>query len=129
MKKSRTYVLDSVEYREENPSPGMVIISDYSADTVTPSDYYARKKSDEWIRIMKAAGVHCEVCWTRRRLLSPSGTGPGGSVRFMDDHIPEIVRLYVQKHDTIAATDALASHQLEVDAWIEDRGPRPAAWV
>jgi len=122
----RIYTLHSVEYREQMVPYLYIIIESFTPHSC-PWDYYGMKKCKEWKNVMKAAGIPCETLQTNKKHLSPTGTGPGGSIRTGDDWMPGEYRLVVPKHKDTLAREALLDHRAEVSKWLDKEGPMPEA--
>lgn len=122
------YVKNNCQYTEDITPKGMVEIDVYDpSPSTTPWDYYGMKHQREYRRVLHNAGIEHVVCLETRRLnLSPSGTGPGGSIRLGDSMMPHTYRIAVYEDDVNDAIQAIQEHKQAIDEWMGG-GPMPDA--
>lgn len=120
------YVENGVEYRHEPTPPGWLDVITYRP-YITPWDYYGRKHLKEYGYVFKRAGIRYERLITTERKLRPSGTGPGGAIRFGDAVLPGVYRIAVPASYVELAEWMIQRHRQEVDDWLFGNGSKPAA--
>ena len=117
---TRTYTQDCVTIREQQVPPMFVVVDTYHpCHTTTPWDHYGGKHTREIKRVLLAAGIESISLVESHTHNAPSGSGPGGRVRFGDNMMPGIYRVAVPKHDAPAAGEAIAAHKKEVEEWLK----------
>lgn len=116
----KVFVEHGVEVREDVCPEGLVEVDCYNpCHSTTPWDYYGGKHWREYSFVLRRAGIEPTLLLTRRRILHPCGTGPGGRVRFGDDMTPGTYRIAVEADKAGVACAALAAHKAEVRAWAD----------
>ena len=124
--KTKTYRLYNCEIVEPILPDGWQVIDVYSP-RITPWDYYGMKHRRELSYVLAQAGIE-HVCVEKRyKNLAPTGTGPGGMIRFGDNMMPSEYWIAVKTADIAKAKEELHIHQLRVLNWIHNNGPMPEA--
>jgi hypothetical protein len=122
----KTCVKNGIAVREDEILDGFVVVDTYTpCHSVTPWDYYGGKHQREMITVLKAAGIRGIALETKRKVVDPVGTGPGGMVRFGDDMVPSTYRVIVTAKEENAARAAIANYRYRLEVWLHDGGPRP----
>jgi hypothetical protein len=117
-----------VEIREQLCPEGMVEVDVYHpCGSVTPWDYHGGKHQREYMTVLRAAGIESFGLTTNKKLLCPSGTGPGGSVRMGDNMTPGVYRIAVKTDEAGKAAQAFAAHKEAIRAWLDDGAAMPEA--
>lgn len=91
----------------------------------SPWDCYKRKQANEWSKVLKDLRHVCE--FVDETNMFPTGSGPGGRVRFGDDMMPGRVILWVHPNDFGEAVLALLEHKQAIRNWLHQGGPMPDA--
>lgn len=117
----RTFEEHHIRVNQELPPEGWVIVDAYHpCSSVTPWDSYGNSHLAEIARVLKAAGIESMPLVTNQTNLIPSGTGPGGRVRFGDDMMPGIYETAVRTEDENRANVAIIAHQAVIQEWLKD---------
>jgi hypothetical protein len=125
---TRSWVSNHVQYTEEIVPEGMVLVDEFHPCMSTcPWDYYGRKHQLELMAALSEQGIPSVALRTNELKLSPTGTGPGGAVRFGDAMLPGIYRIAVASRDHARAVVAIATHKQEVEDWLDGKCELPTA--
>ena len=77
--------------------------------------------------MLENAGLHPVCLITTGKLNNPTGSGPGGMVRFGDAMLPSRYRIVVPKREVTEAKTAMRKHHLACDEWLFNGGAMPEA--
>ncbi len=98
-----------IRYNEPVIPDGYVVVDAYiPSSTITPYDSYGNRRLKRCQDALAGEGIESISLVTRRTIVSPRGSGPGGSVRFGDDMLPGIYKTAVWKADEVRANAVLS---------------------
>lgn len=103
----------NIETREYVIPDGWEIVSEYHPHSC-PWDYYGNKHITEIRRVLMNVGIESVSYPLHRKIISPRGTGPGGSVRFGDDMMPSVYRICVESKNVVAARAAIEDFEKRI---------------
>ena len=92
-----------------------------------PWDSYGSKFLREYTKVLKQAGIPVVGLQRRETSLSPTGTGPNGSIRFGDSMLPGSYRVAVPIPYKQDALFAIGLHRKQLDDWLDGKRAIPEA--
>jgi hypothetical protein len=126
MMETRKYTLNGVHVVEDVVPSQMVVVDEYTpSHTIAPWDYYGWKHCRPIVKRLRNKGITATICETRKTIVSPTGTGPNGSVRFGDNMLPSTYRICVNKYQAAYAKRLIVEFNQEIHNWIHHNKPMP----
>lgn len=125
IKKTKSTQFGILTENQETPENWVDVVKYHPHST--PWDYQGNKEIRRWMYVFQSCNIQCVGLVTTRTRLSPQGTGPFGRVRFGDDMMPGVYRVAVPKEHYEAAQNAIKMHEAEIQRWLHNDGPMPAA--
>jgi hypothetical protein len=121
----KIYTDRSIEYREDEPSKGFVLC--WERHPTINEDAFACREATEISRVLMlwGRGIQYENRPIRMRNTSPTGSGPGGRIRFGDDKMPTIQRIFVLAEKLSEAILAIEEHKKAVKQWLHHGAQMP----
>src|SRR5690349_6406672 len=102
----------NVQHTLTDSPEGYVVADTYRpCSSVTPWDYYGGKHQQEYITVLRAAGIPCAGAQRIDKILHPRGTGRGGAVRFGDNMLPGEYYILVPPERLEDAQRAFEAHR------------------
>ena len=122
----KIYTDRGIEYREDEPSEGFVLCWE-RYPTINEESFACREATEiGHVLMLWKRGIQYENRPIRRKKIYPSGSGPGGRVRFGDDMLPTIQRIFVPEGKLSEAILAIEEHDNAVKQWLHNGAPMPA---
>lgn len=119
----KIYTDRGIEYREDEPSEGFVLC--WERHPTINEDNFAYREATEIGYVLWEKGIQYENRPIRRKNMCPSGSGPGGRIRFGDDMMATIQRIFVRSEDLSQALLAIQEHDNAVKQWLHHGAPMP----
>lgn len=121
----KIYTDRGIEYREDEPSIGFVLCWERHP-TMNENDFAFREATEiSHVLMLWGRGIQHENRPIRMRNVSPIGSGPGGRIRFGDDMMPTIQRIFVPAEKLSEALLAIEEHKQAVKQWLHHGAPMP----
>lgn len=121
----KIYTDRGIEYQEDEPSEGFVLCWE-RYPTINEDSFACREATEIGHVLMHwKRGIQYENRPIRMRNVSPIGSGPGGRIRFGDDMMPTIQRIFVREEKLSEALLAIEEHKQAVRQWLHHGAPMP----
>lgn len=117
-----------VRYCQQLVPNGWAVLAEHTpCSSTTPWDYYALCWFRPRLRALADAGIDASVCETIKTIIHPSGTGPGGSVRFGDAMMPHDYAIIVRDNDLGRACAVFHAFEQSIRDWLDGKQEMPEA--